>query len=339
MLISVREFDEDPAPYGVSTVPSMILYSDGRLISWKDGELMEGHLAHQEMCALANTIEGLGFFDFSRKDYDDALDRLVQAHKLSYGVWSGAEIEVNVWRQRKEDLSLLDDPSVPAPANLRALYRLLTTYQPADLVPYPYDLVVMALYQYPRNYFTTASQAWPVVGISLAETWDRATQQNREQGKAVLVAGQTAHDVYEATRTSRDGQFSENGIFYFVSARPLYPYENLASRPRPVCQCFHRPEWSLPRSRSPATPQMERSPCHDSLQLERDAGNCRVGRHCPISGAAIYAACRPGRLLGGTVIGISAALMTVQAHASNPVLRPYFWPTAVIPALTVCREA
>ncbi len=107
----------DPLDY---SLPSLILYSDGTLIyrQWaesSDGagrlQLWQVDLDRQKICALLNTIDQAGFFDYDPKTY------VPEGQYLSFDGSSSTVIEVNAWRSKHISLYglwvfLNDEPSM-----------------------------------------------------------------------------------------------------------------------------------------------------------------------------------------------------------------------------------
>jgi hypothetical protein len=228
VLVSWGTFTEDPAPYGPSRPPDLLLYADGRLVRRTDRGLQEARLSRGEVCALLNAIEAAGFFDYEEAAYQQALAA------LPLGLVSTTRLRVEAWRARRASLEglreALDDGTVAAqvPPGLAATYRLLAGYQPAQLATYRFQQLAVTLYQYPPDAAPEAA-AWPLADPTLQSLYDSATLPNRTEGVAVLLEGQRATRVHAALQAAERRRFAEGGETYAVSARPLLPYESLES--------------------------------------------------------------------------------------------------------------
>ncbi len=226
VLLKFGTFYEASAPFGVSSVPRLILYSDGLLVLDAGGTLYERLLTRQETCSLLNSIDQAGFFDIDLSGYAKELD------KLPLGLVPSTRIVVNAWQSRAERLEALEtmvnDPGVNVPDTLRAVYGLLSDYQPDDLQPYQFTQLAFTIYKYPADTAYQARQEWPLESPSLAQLFEQATVPNRMDGMGLLLEGDAAPQVYAALQDGPDG-FTENGATYAVSARPLLPYESLES--------------------------------------------------------------------------------------------------------------
>ncbi len=220
------------------TLPVFVLYSDGRLVVRKpvpEGvQLLQARLDRSATCAVLNTIDQIGFFDYD-----------VSVYK-KYEEWLGdgapnVVIEVNAWRSQYVDHNALayyieeeDDPGVKkrlASCNqcvlpsLRATYRFLRTYRPDQLDRYePSQLLFVIERENPSG---DDSLVWDVKGVSLIRLVG-------ESGKPVKVIldGADAAAVYEelgGTIWWNPRHYVEGKSGFLIFARPLLPYESQAS--------------------------------------------------------------------------------------------------------------
>lgn len=233
VLVAFGSFFEDPWPFGVSSPPQFVLYSDGRLVVRESGELQEQWLSQQEVCELLESIEAAGFFTFDAQAYHQAVDE-----NVALGLVSITRIDVYAWQSREvraEGLEeMLGQAAAEVPPGLRATYELLEGYRPQDLQlqPYAYEEVALALYRVEPGSTPDVERVWPLDSPSLADLYARAVEggvENREQGVALLLTGEEARRVLEALDQADGDLFVEDGEIYSLSARPLLPYESLAS--------------------------------------------------------------------------------------------------------------
>ncbi len=233
----------DPLDY---TLPSLTLYSDGRLFfrQWENlnqddlrVKLWEAVLSRQEMCALLNAIDQTGFLDYDSSTY------LPEGEYLPFDGASDTVIEVDSWRSRHISLNglwvfLNDEPSMARgivfggsdygtlpyiPAALRNVYRLLTHYRPENVYLYQPHRLALRLVQ-PELYYS--STPWPLKSPKLSELYKRS---NAGQDFVITMGAETAA-IFEVFDNSMDANtFDENTDQYFVAMRPLLPYESLSS--------------------------------------------------------------------------------------------------------------
>lgn len=230
VIIEYGTYGENPAPFGVSRTPELILYSDGKLIVQSKGEFFESHLSQEEICTLLNTIEQVGFFDFDMSLYEE------QLNKFPLGVVTTTVFEVNAWKQKQvaadELVGFIDNPDFQVPAPLEAVYFLLSSFHTSDLNQYQYSHLAFTIYQYPPEKKNEADEEWPLKSPSLEELYEKAERErviNRKMGFGLLLEGSTATDVYLTLRQNNSSAYEENDETYIVFARPLLPYESLES--------------------------------------------------------------------------------------------------------------
>jgi hypothetical protein len=232
VLVTFGTYREDPAPFGVSRTPELILYADGLLIVRTDTGFLAVQLSHKEVCALLAAIEATGFFDVDMTAYQAAVD------ELPMGLVSVTRIGVNTWRHRRVSAEALwefmenDDADARVPDGLHDVYVLLDGYRPPGLRSYRYNRVALAIHQLPAAESGVKAMTWPLDSPKLFMLEARAEAggvRSREKGFGLLLEGETADRVYEAIAGASSGQFAEGGATYVVAARPLLPYESLES--------------------------------------------------------------------------------------------------------------
>lgn len=227
VLIEFGIYREDPAPFGVSHTPHLLLYADGRLVIHSDEGLQETHLTRQEICALLNTIEQAGFFDVDIAAFQEGIDQ------LGLGLVSTTAIEVNAWQSRGVNVDALweatDHLEVEVPTGLRVTFEVLRDYRPDNLTPFQSEQLAVVIYRYPADDGPEGAGTWSLDAPSLEEMFAQATVESRQQGQGLLLEGEVATRVEEEIHRADELVFAENGSVYSVSARPLLPCESLES--------------------------------------------------------------------------------------------------------------
>lgn len=207
--------------------PDIILYANGQLILSGDVgdftyEPMTKILSRPETCALLNTIDQIGYFDYDDSTYDTG--------------WDGGSITyifVSTWRLNTsrnmmlwqlvycypymETCEFTNSDLVILPA-IRNTYLLLENYHVTGLQPYESDSLYVWLMG--SRMFTATPLPWPLESLSLAE----------------LVKMQNPDAVYqpimlEGEIISEWGSMVPNGVYYegdlslAVYSRPSWPME------------------------------------------------------------------------------------------------------------------
>lgn len=234
-------------------VPRFLLYRDGTLITARrtdqGGQFFQSHLERQAICAILNTIDQTGFFDYDPTIYDRYQDRIL-VDGAGYSI-----IEVDAWRSQHlahYDLwGIITFPEAPCyqeflavcncvPAALRDTYRLLDTYAPAYLEPYIPDEVLLLVTE--DNHIWGA-EPWPVASISLTQV---LRESDRPGLGALLLRGEEGRSVYQALGgTILTRPYTQGGRWFWVMARPLLPYESAAG--------VLDDRWAIPSPDVPAT--------------------------------------------------------------------------------------
>jgi hypothetical protein len=220
------------------TLPSFVLYSDGQLVIEKpvsEGvQLLQAKLDRSATCAVLNTIDQIGFFDYdpsAHKNFEDLLGDGVP----------NTVIEVNAWRSQYVDHNAIgyyidkeDDPVIKkrlASCNqcilpsLRATYRFLRAYQPDGLTQYKPSQLLLVIEE--ENTPIDDSLVWNLKNASLTHLYG-------ESGKPVKVMmyGADAAAIYEELGGMigwNPRHYVEDERGFLVFARPLLPYESQAS--------------------------------------------------------------------------------------------------------------
>ena len=212
--------------------PNIILYADGQLILSQEGSSFEFEpitkmLSESESCALLNTLDQLGFFDYDSATYESG--------------WDGGpmtSIIINAWRFNRsynmnlpeyiyceENSYFCDHEFVGAPIILPALrntYLLLDNYSVAGLQPYVSDSLYVWLMDSSR--FTATPLPWPMASLPLAELVRLYNPD--EYGYPIELEGEI---IPEWERTVQNGVYSEGDLEIAVYSRPSWPMEYISS--------------------------------------------------------------------------------------------------------------
>ncbi len=228
----------DPFDY---TLPSLILYSDGRLIYRKKEisnedirtELWQVILDRQQICSLLNTIDQTGFFDYEPSSY------LPEGAYLPFDGASDTVIEVHAWRSKRISLNGLwvfldDEPSMAAaivfgdptygtmpyiPAALRNTYKVLSHFKPDNATTYEPNRLAIRI-GYPEAY--VHGGPWPLTSTHLIDLYNRSSS---DQNLAITKGAESAA-IYQVFDNTMNGRiFEDDAHTFFVIVRPLLPYE------------------------------------------------------------------------------------------------------------------
>ena len=230
VLVNFSTRREDPAPFGVSTPPDLVLYHDGLLVRRMPEGLQAKTLSRTEICQLLNTVESTGFFEVEMASYDEMINQ------QGFGVVSMTFIKIAAWKTQSVRAEALvdarDRPELDVPVGLAETYTLLDAYRPADLAPYMSERLAVSLYRFPEDTSRTSETTWPLDEPSLASLYEQAEAQgvkSREMAWGLVLEGDVADEVWARLREAEGSIFTEGGELYAVSARPLLPYESLES--------------------------------------------------------------------------------------------------------------
>lgn len=236
-----------PIPY------HLILYADGQMFLFREDyksflgspaesyiQILTKKLSRKEICALLNTVDKTGFFDYDPSTYgysENNQDGLVTEH-----------IQVNSWRSKSVELYGLGfaieekfveykvDQVMVDTYNIFNNYPIdgFETYQPEKLAVW----AVPILGQNDGVYIT-----WPIKSPSLAEIsrvrdyyydpnsaeFSPVPEYYDNTGKSTILEGSAAKEIYDNFDQSIVEwglPLSENGITYMVLAIPLLPYQS-----------------------------------------------------------------------------------------------------------------
>ncbi len=226
----------DPLDY---SLPSLILYSDGTLIYRERQEinddtrvkLRQASLSRQKICALFNTIDQTGFFDY------DPVTYLPEGEYLPFDGASNTVIEVNAWRSKQISLDglwvfLNDEPSMARaivfggpgtvpyiPAALRDTYKILSHFKVDSAITYQPNHLAIRI-DYAMGY--AHGQSWPLTTIKMIDLYNRSNS-GRDM---VITKGAESIAIYQAFDGSMTGGiFEDDTHVFWIGVRPLLPYE------------------------------------------------------------------------------------------------------------------
>ena len=208
--------------YAWSTIPKLVLYNDGRIITsaWKNSrrEIHEAQLTPDEVCAFLTQFEQDGFFDFDPKTYE----------RPPIADAGTTHLIVNAWRSQKLDLYALsilarNSDEFPVSPALVKTYERLEAYKLSNSHPYQPERIAVLLT--PAFETEQALPAWPLTTPTLAflASQDPSEERNWQQ---VLLTGQAAQDVYDLFDGKITQNYSEGDKSYQVTIRALLPLES-----------------------------------------------------------------------------------------------------------------
>lgn len=211
--------------------PELVLYANGLFIraGYENNRyaMLARKLDRQEMCALLNTIDQAGFFDYDPSVYQDPMDGLAIT-SISIHAWRKQMIYGQVlrtwiyeggdwWRKTCDSPDCAPPPVIlPALANT---YQLLDQYDPGGLEILPARQWLVWLDPEPKDY---TPKPWPISGFSL-ETLVKAAEQNED----LLVIVDDPAKIEAIQKNLEWGKYYGDGeMKRTVYARPLWPYES-----------------------------------------------------------------------------------------------------------------
>jgi hypothetical protein len=158
--------------------PDLVLYSNGQLFiqnfNYLPGVLFTTQLSRQEICALLNTIDQIGFFEYDHS-----------TNNYEYFIGSGGpitDLAVNAWQTNSFEIGDLfgivegyQETSVEPSASLvisKTMYIFLSSYIPETLQPYnPKEIEI---WFYPPLHEPESITPWPSDLPSLTDLYEQA---------------------------------------------------------------------------------------------------------------------------------------------------------------------
>ncbi len=233
VLVQVEQGGGDGCCYQVAP-PSLVLYADGLLIkAFSTGNFhyeMHGRvLARQEVCALLNTFDQIGFLDYDHSIFQAPMDGapstsiIVNAWKSNYIGGQLLEMWVFIggdwWKEQCPS-----DGCAPPPVILPALantVKLLDNYDPRGLQRIRAEsMILWALSEEETNVGEEIPKTWPIKEISLAEIAEAANSDNHY---GVVITDRATVRALEAYVAS--GFYKEGDLRRQIFVRPLWPAE------------------------------------------------------------------------------------------------------------------
>ena len=229
-----------------SHYPRLILYSDGRLITvdYQGRTLLkEARLTREQMCAVLNSFDATGLFDYDLSAFyeaDDAFPRLSSGAHASITVWNEAAIPLGRMADFRPG-SYLGGQVVLNPPLLLGYHLIERLAEVRGEAPYvPSELAVRVFTVAPDDdpaacCFAMEAGEWPVTAVRLADLVAQGTpRENDPRQVFTTVSGPAVEQLLAAfgddplSETSPLA-FQEDGQRYVVAIRALLPYESLAS--------------------------------------------------------------------------------------------------------------
>ena len=229
-----------------SHYPLFILYSDGRLITvHHQGRTLieESWLTREQMCAVLNSFDATGLFDYDLSalyEADDAFPRLTTGAHVSITAWAEAAIPLGLIADYQFGGYLGGrvalDPSLLLGSHL--IERLAEVGGDAPYVPTELAVEVSSVAPDDDPYwccFADEGGDWPVTVVSLADLVAQGTPKKNDPREVLTtVSGPAVEQILAAFGDDPFSEgnplaFEEDGRTYVVAIRALLPYESLAS--------------------------------------------------------------------------------------------------------------
>jgi hypothetical protein len=231
--------------------PSLIVYSDGQVFTYNEQGLVTVRLSPTELCALLNTIDQYGFFDYDSRTYltEKQLEEQLDKHLIMMP--SGIRIDVNAWRTTEGSfyalreytkLMLQDFQSCPeckanAPTILPALwntYWFLRRYNPPGLQVYQPERE--AIWAVEQRESQPEDHIWPLKSPTLKQVYQQSllgTAPDYYLGDSTVLSGDSAKTISAIANESvakgeYDLWFTDGKDSYRVLERTLLPYQEPA---------------------------------------------------------------------------------------------------------------
>lgn len=252
VLISMRFSPGDGGGFiGDLGPPSFILYADGSLfiLNWLEVdngyrvEVLTKKLDRLELCKHINTLDRIGFLDYTPSDYS-----FIGGESLIDGA-SSAYITANAWKSNSGSyygLSLYLENNIVkeyygqngypiiSPA-LRAVYHFLDQYPSQGFEVYSPERVL--LWIVPAEYYELVDPSaviptWQLKSPSLKTLTERAHVSAYDENiRSIILDGKEAKSVYTyfgssmVTRVFEQEMLDGTKEYYALHVRPLLPYE------------------------------------------------------------------------------------------------------------------
>lgn len=223
--------------------PRLILYADGRLFQTIGTRINDEYrtqvlvqqLSPTNVCAILNTIDQTGFFDYDPATYVSPDSEYLPTDGASF--W---DITVNAWQTKTVSLYALGFfiaeeanwsetcpgcPRLPPiPPSLRNTYHLLHDYDLAQSEIYQPEQLALRIEDAGPGTF---GELWPLAQPTLSDLYARFVESSAA-GQELVVEGAEAQTLYQVFQQSMDRSglpFHDGTHEYRVYLRPLLPYE------------------------------------------------------------------------------------------------------------------
>ncbi len=236
------------SPFEPPHPPSLIVYSDGQLFRLDgNGQILTVKLSQSELCALLNTVDQFGFFDYDPATY---LSKEGLSKQLIMGAGTNF-IKIDAWRSK--DISLYNlsgyfslqasdyaqcpDCRATGPTFLPSLwntYLFLNRFKPTGLQPY--QPTKTSVWVIDHRFGQSKDPRWPFASISLQQLYQdtrAGTDPYFFLGESAVFTRESATILADMFQIADPALFDHNGGLWFsdgkdsylVVERPLLPYE------------------------------------------------------------------------------------------------------------------
>jgi TolB protein len=192
----------------IEQTPSIIIYSDGKLLLRESGQYWESQLTALEMCTLRQQIEATGFLE----------PRNEEAY---YTQRSGGDGAGYLTVLIEDIFYSFYDPDIPyLVEDLASGLEFIQNYRPAGpMTPYIPNAYVITIYE--NMYPEEDVPDWPSELPPLSELWP-----DRSQTGVFVLEGEWASVYHDLLSTELSGPYiRDDGQQYIFFSRPIMPHE------------------------------------------------------------------------------------------------------------------
>ena len=222
---------------------TLILYSDGRLLTSRysgvTNQVTQTRLPESEVCALLNTFDAIGLFDYDPSAYYAADQQFPRLR-------NGGDLQVTAWREASLNLGSVRDyvgggltGKVRLDATLLMadsfMTRLAKTPGEERYVPSALAVSLFTLEPGQDSFgccFADDAGEWPLKEVLLADLAATAEPDpDDERVFRTTIDGEAARlvlDTFDGESMSLPRTYEEDGQSYVVWVRSLLPYESLS---------------------------------------------------------------------------------------------------------------
>lgn len=232
-----------------SAYPTLILYADGRLIASSFAQEEDGFILKQsvlsrgDICALLNTFDGIGLFDYDPAGFyklSAEFPGLKPIEDLAVNAWESAELGLGGVRGLLGRVEL--DRQV-----VMAYHFMKDFEQPSNSTIYHPEQIVLLLIKLAPDqdgfsaYFASDAGSWPLDELKLADLYGKGAPYSFTAHSSLVAPGPSdPPSIVQLTLSGREAElmlslsdnsiprpstYEENGERYVVAIRGLLPYE------------------------------------------------------------------------------------------------------------------